>query len=243
MMKAIEIKDFTEVYSHGVKAVDNISFDVEEGQIFGFIGKNGAGKSTTIKCLTGQLPITEGSIHVLGCDVAKDPLGAKRKIGFCPDDHAVYENMTGRQYVNFIADVFMVGGEREERIKRLVERFTIGYAFDRYIGTYSHGMKQKICLIASLVHEPELWVLDEPLTGLDVSMVQQVRQAMLDHKSSGRTVFYSSHNLDVVQKICDKAAFINKGKLVEVIDIKEFNKSGNSLEDYFFKVTEELNKE
>lgn len=241
-MKAIEISGFTEVYSNGYKAVENVSFDVEAGEIFGFIGKNGAGKSTTIKCLTGQLPITEGSIKVLGCDVAADPLGAKRKIGFCSDDHAVYENMTGRQYVNFIADVFGVGDERNSRIEELTHRFSIEYAFDKYIGTYSHGMKQKICLIASLVHAPELWVLDEPLTGLDISMVHQVRQAMLDHKANGGTVFYSSHNLDVVQKICDKAAFINKGKLVEVISIKEFNDSGKSLEDYFFEVTEALNK-
>lgn len=240
-MKAIEISGFTEVYSNGHKAVDNVSFDVEAGSIFGFIGKNGAGKSTTIKCLTGQLPITEGSIKVLGCNVATDPLGAKRKIGFCSDDHAVYENMTGRQYVNFIADVFGVGKERDELIVELVTRFGIGHAFDKYIGTYSHGMKQKICLIASLVHSPELWVLDEPLTGLDISMVHLVKQAMLDHKAKGGTVFYSSHNLDVVQKICDKAAFINKGKLVEVIDIKEFNESGRSLEEHFFDVTEALN--
>lgn len=231
------------MYSNGYKAVDNISFDVEEGTIFGFIGKNGAGKSTTIKCLTGQLPITQGSIKVLGCDVTADPLGAKRKIGFCSDDHAVYENMTGRQYVNFIADVFGVGKERGERIIELVSRFGIDNAFDKYIGTYSHGMKQKICLIASLVHNPELWVLDEPLTGLDITMVHQVKQAMLDHKAKGGTVFYSSHNLDVVQKICDKAAFINKGKLVGVIDIKEFNESGKSLEEHFFEVTEALNKE
>lgn len=242
-MKAIEISGFTEVYSNGYKAVDNVSFDVETGKIFGFIGRNGAGKSTTIKCLTGQLPITEGSIKVLDCDVARDPLGAKKKIGFCSDDHAVYEHMTGRQYVNFIADVFGVGDERNSRIEELVHRFSIEYAFDKYIGTYSHGMKQKICLIASLVHAPELWVLDEPLVGLDISMVQQVKQAMLDHKANGGTVFYSSHNLDVVQKICDKAALIHKGKLIEVIDIKEFNDSGKSLEDYFFEVTEALNKE
>lgn len=242
MMKAIEIKDFSEEYHKGVKAVDNISFDVEQGEIFGFIGHNGAGKSTTIKCLTGQLPITQGSMTVLGCDVTKDPIGAKKKIGFCSDDHAVYENMTGREYVNFIGDVFGVGAEREERIKELVARFHIGYAIDRFVRTYSHGMKQKICLIASLLHSPELWVLDEPLTGLDVSMVREVKQAMLDHKNRGGTVFYSSHNLDVVQKICDKAAFIHRGKLIEVLDIKEFNRLGKSLEDHFFEVTEALDK-
>ncbi len=239
-MNAIEIKDFTEVYSGGVKAVDGVSFDVPEGEIFGFIGKNGAGKSTTIKCLTGQLPITEGTISVFGADVAKAPLEAKKRIGYCPDDHAVYEAMTGRQYVNFIADVFRVGEERKERIEKLVERFGIGYAFDRFTGTYSHGMKQKICLIASLVHAPGLWVLDEPLTGLDVAMVQEVKEAMQEHKRGGGTVFFSSHNLDVVQKICDRAAFIHKGKLVEVIDLKTF---GGSLEAHFFEVTKELDRQ
>ncbi len=236
-MKAIEICNFSETYSNGFKAVQNVSFDVNEGEIFGFIGKNGAGKSTTIKCLTGQLPITEGTISVLGCNVAQNPIEAKQKIGFCPDNHAVYENMTGRQFVNFIADVFKTGDGREKRTEELVEKFGIGNAFDRFIGTYSHGMKQKICLIASLVHSPELWVLDEPLTGLDVLMVHQVKEAMQEQKAQGKTVFFSSHNLDVVQRLCDKAALINKGKLIDVIDLKQFNRTEESLEDYFFEVT------
>lgn len=242
-MNAIEICNFSEVYSKGVKAVDNLSFNVQSGEIFGFIGKNGAGKSTTIKALTGQLPITEGTITVFGADVDKNPLEIKKRIGFCSDDHAVYENMTGRQFVNFIADVFNVGEEREQRIADLTSRFGIGYAFDRLTGTYSHGMKQKICLIASLVHKPDLWVLDEPLTGLDVSMVRQVIECMQQHKAEGGTVFFSSHNLDVVQRICDKAAFIHKGKLIEVLDMNSFRGDGKSLERRFFEVTEALDGE
>ncbi len=241
-MNAIEITNFTEEYAKGVKAVENVSFQVGEGEIFGFIGMNGAGKSTTIKALTGQLPITAGKITVLGHDVAREPLAAKQLIGYCPDDHAVYENMTGRQYVNFIADVFRVGKERTKRIDGLVKLFGIGYAFDRYTGTYSHGMKQKICLIASLVHSPKLWVLDEPLTGLDAGMVQQVKAAMLRQKKRGGTVFFSSHNLDVVQKICDRAAFLHKGKLVEVLDLRGPRRVG-SLEEHFFQVTKELDKQ
>ncbi len=241
-MSAIEITNFSEVYGDGYKAVDNLSFEVQEGEIFGFIGKNGAGKSTTIKSMTGQLPITEGTIKVMGYDVKTEPLKAKAKIGFCPDNHAVYENMTGRQFVNFIADVFKVGEERNARIDEYVERFGIGYAFDKFIGTYSHGMKQKICLIASLVHDPDVWVLDEPLTGLDVMMVHMVKEAMLSRKAAGKTVFFSSHNLDVVQKICDKAAFINKGKLIEVLDIKSFSAGGKSLEERFFEVVEALDE-
>lgn len=238
-MNAITITNFTEEYAKGVKAVDDVSFDVAEGEIFGFIGMNGAGKSTTIKALTGQIPITSGSISVYDCDITQKPLEAKRAIGYCPDDHAVYENMTGRQYVNFIADVFRVGKERTERIDGLVEQFGIGYAFDRPTGTYSHGMKQKICLIASLVHDPKLWVLDEPLTGLDAGMVNEVKDAMLRQKAAGGTVFFSSHNLDVVQKICDRAAFLHRGKLVEVLDLRSFGGEG-ALEKHFFEVTKEL---
>lgn len=237
-MDAITITNFTEEYAKGVKAVNDLSFCVKAGEIFGFIGKNGAGKSTTIKALTGQLPITGGSICVFGHDVAKEPLLAKREIGFCPDNHAVYENMTGRQYVNFIADVFGVGEERNRRIEVLGEKFGIGYALDRFTGTYSHGMRQKICLVASLVHDPALWVLDEPLTGLDISMVQEVRKMMLSRKAHGRTVFFSSHNLDVVQRICDRAALIDRGELLEVVDLEEFRKRGRSLEEHFFRVTE-----
>ncbi len=240
-MNAITITNFTEEYAKGVKAVKNVSFHVGAGEIFGFIGMNGAGKSTTIKALTGQIPITSGSISVYGYDVTRSPLKAKQLIGYCPDDHAVYENMTGRQYVNFIADVFHVGKERDARIENLVRRFGIGYAFDRPTGTYSHGMKQKICLIASLVHAPKLWVLDEPLTGLDAGMVNEVKDAMLRHKRSGGTVFFSSHNLDVVQKICDRAAFLHKGRLVQVLDLRWFSGEG-ALEKYFFDVTKELDR-
>ncbi len=234
----VEIKDFSKIYEgSSVKAVDGLNLEVRAGDIYGFIGRNGAGKSTTIKCLTGQLPFTQGTITVCGKDINKEPIEAKKHIGFVSDDHAVYEEMTGRQYVNFIADVFGMGAEREERIASLVNRFSINDAFDKYIGAYSHGMKQKICLIASLVHTPDVWILDEPLTGLDVIMMRQVRQAMTDHAASGKAVFFSSHNLDVVEKICNKAVIINKGKPLGVIDVAEFTASGRgSLEDYFFEI-------
>ena len=237
----VSISDFSKVYEgSGVKAVDGLNLQVKKGDIYGFIGRNGAGKSTTIKCLTGQLPFKDGTITVCGHDINADPISAKRHIGFVSDDHAVYEKMTGRQYVNFIADVFGTGEEREQRIADLVKAFSIEYAFDKHIGSYSHGMKQKICLIASLVHEPDVWVLDEPLTGLDVVMMFQVRKAMIEHAKKGHAVFFSSHNLDVVEKICNKAIIINHGKTLGVIDIEEFKKSGKgSLEDYFFSLTGE----
>ncbi len=237
----VTIKDFTKVYDgSNVKAVNNISLEIKRGDIFGFIGRNGAGKSTTIKCLTGQLPFADGEITICGNDINKDPIAAKHCIGFVSDDHAVYEKMTGRQYVNFIADVFGVGAERVERIENLKRQFSIEAAFDKYIGSYSHGMKQKICLIASLVHTPDVWVLDEPLTGLDVVMMFQVKRAMINHAKEGQAVFFSSHNLDVVEKICNKAAIINHGNLLGVIDIDKFRKKNiGSLEDYFFRLVGE----
>lgn len=237
----VDIKDFSKVYSGNTfKSVDGLNVQVRTGDVYGFIGRNGAGKSTTIKCLTGQLPYTDGTITVCGHDVNAEPLEAKKRIGFVSDDHAVYEKMTGRQYVNFIADVFGVGAERNERIDRLKKQFSIEDAFDRLIGSYSHGMKQKICLIASLVHEPDVWVLDEPLTGLDVIMMHQVKQAMIEHAAKGKAVFFSSHNLDVVEKICNKAVIINKGLPYGVIDIAEFKATHTeSLEEYFFSIVGE----
>lgn len=232
----LKIENLTKVYKgSSVKAVDDLNLSVHKGEIFGFIGRNGAGKSTTIKCLTGQLPFVDGKIEICGYDINKQPLEAKKRIGFVSDDHAVYEKMTGREYVNFIADVFEVN-DRDKTIAQLVKKFSIERAFDLRIGSYSHGMKQKICLIASLVHDPDIWVLDEPLTGLDVVMMRQVRQAMLERKAIGKTVFFSSHNLDVVERICDKAAIIHNGKLVETVDIPLFRESGKNLEDYFFEI-------
>ena len=237
----VTIKDFAKIYEGSdVKAVSGLNLTVCKGDIYGFIGRNGAGKSTTIKCLTGQLPFKDGTITVCGHDVNTDPIAAKKCVGFVSDDHAVYEKMTGRQYVNFIADVFGVGEERNGRIDKLKKQFSIEAAFDKYIGSYSHGMKQKICLIASLVHEPDVWVLDEPLTGLDVVMMHQVKQAMIKHAAKGHAVFFSSHNLDVVERICNKAVIIDKGKQLEIIDVAEFKASGKgSLEEYFFDLTGE----
>ena len=235
----VRIKNFTKVYDGAdKKAVDDLSLEVRGGDIFGFIGRNGAGKSTTIKCLTGQLPFSGGEIFVCGHDVNENPIGAKRSIGFVSDDHAVYEHMTGRQYINFVADVFSVGEEREERIRSLAERFDIRADLDGRISAYSHGMKQKVCIIASLVHEPPVWVLDEPLTGLDVAMTKMLKESMISHAKKGNAVFFSSHNLDAVERICTRAAIIDRGKLLEIVDLADFRKiSGETLEEHFFSLT------
>ncbi|MBO7377631.1 MAG: ABC transporter ATP-binding protein [Clostridia bacterium] len=237
----VRIKNLTKIYDGSdKKAVDDLSLEVRSGDVFGFIGRNGAGKSTTIKCLTGQLPFSGGEISVCGHDINERPIEAKRSIGFVSDDHAAYEHMTGRQYVNFIADLFSVGNERDARIEYLVGKFDLGADFDRKISAYSHGTKQKVCIVASLVHEPPVWVLDEPLTGLDVAMTRIVKETMISHAKAGNAVFFSSHNLDAVERICTRAAIISRGKILDIIDLSDFRKNnGGTLEDHFFFLTGE----
>lgn len=220
-------------------SVKNLSFEVKEGEIFGFLGKNGAGKSTTIKCITGILPFESGHIEICGYDISKDPIECKMNIGYVPDNHAVYENLTGKEYVNYIANLYRVPkNEIEERLNKFVKLFNMAHAIDNQIRSYSHGMKQKICIIAALIHNPKLWVLDEPLMGLDPQSAYEIKCYMKEHKALGNTVFFSSHNIDMVEKLCDRVAIINKGELVEIIDIPYFmERSQVSLEEYFLNLT------
>ena len=236
-MSVLCIENLVKSYAGKKLAADGISFTVEAGEIFGLLGKNGAGKSTTIKCVTGLQGYDSGRIEVCGCDVAADPLGAKRHIGYVPDNHACYEFMTGREYVSFIADVF---GRKDyaAEIADLAERFAIALSIDKPISTYSRGMKQKIVLIASLVHRPELWILDEPMVGLDVSMMDLLMRSMKAYAAEGNGVFFSSHNMDTVDKVCDRAAIIVDGRLKEILDLAEFKASGRGpLETYFLEMT------
>jgi len=233
----LKITNFSKTYASAKKpAVENFNLEVKEGEVFGFLGLNGAGKSTTIKSVVGILPFTEGTIEVNGFDISRQPLEAKKLIGYVPDNHAVYEKLTGRQYVNFIADIYGVSQEdRDKRVVEILEKFKLEASFDNLIKTYSHGMKQKITIIAALVHCPKLWVLDEPLTGLDPQSAFEVKEYMQEHARSGNTVFFSSHIIDVVEKICDRVAIISGGKLVGVYDMKEFAKTGQSLEKVFLE--------
>ncbi len=222
------------------KAVDNLSFRVEAGEIFGFLGPNGAGKSTTIKCLTGILSFTEGNIKICDKDVKTDAIEAKRHIGYVPDEHITYEGLKAIEYINFIADVFGVSIEdRKERIARLSQLFGLEDRLNDSISSYSHGMKQKLSIISALVHDPDVWVLDEPMTGLDPQSAYNLKQLMLEHASRGKVVFFSSHVLDVVEKICTKVAIIDKGKLVAVGDIDALKKQqeDGSLEELFLNLT------
>jgi ABC-2 type transport system ATP-binding protein len=236
------IKNVSKSYSKGkVKAVDNISLEVRNGEIFGFLGPNGAGKTTTIKMITGILPIDEGTITVNGYDIEKDPINAKMSMGFVPDTHDIYERLKGIEYLNFIADVYNVPADvRKKRIDKYLEMFEIKDVADQPIKSYSHGMKQKTILIGALLHEPPLWILDEPMTGLDPRASHLLKEEMQRHCASGNTVFFSTHVLEVAEKICDRIAIINKGQIIAVGTMDELRKSDNaSLESIFLSLTED----
>lgn len=235
----LKIEHLKKTYPKSDKlAVDDISFELQPGEIFGFLGQNGAGKSTTIKCLTGILPFDSGTIEICGHDIKKDPISAKMNMGYVPDNHSVYEKLTGREYVNYVADLYKVSKEdRTERFDHYLDLFKLRFAADRQIKAYSHGMKQKICIIAALIHEPKLWVLDEPMMGLDPQSTAEIIAYMREHCAKGNTVFFSSHNLDLVKKLCDRVAIINEGKMIDMFDLKDNEANKANLEERFFKIT------
>ena len=237
------LKDFCKRYSTSdVYAVKDANLEIEGGQIFGFLGPNGAGKSTIIKSIAGIQTISSGSIEVCGYDVEKQPVGAKMQLGFVPDHYALYENLTGREYVNYIADLYKVSKEdRTARIDEYVERFNLAQAFDNKIKTYSHGMKQKITIMSALVHNPKLWILDEPLTGLDPESIFQVKECMKLHAQKGNIVFFSSYLIDVVESVCDKIAIIKKGNVLCCKTVKEVVDSGVTLENFYMNMIENSN--
>ena len=231
----LEIKQLTKSYGNStVNAVEDLSITLREGEIYGFLGPNGAGKSTTIKSLVGIYPFQHGDILIDGVSIKTDPLKAKMKLGYVSDNHAVFERLTGQEYVNHIANLYHVDPKvAKERSERLLEIFNLKDAFNNPIKSYSHGMKQKISVIGALVHNPKLWVLDEPLTGLDPTSSYQLKQVMKQHAAEGNTVFFSSHILDVVENLCDRCCIIKKGKLHGVYTIADLKARGESLEQIF----------
>ena len=238
----LELKNFSKRYgTNKYYSVSNASLTVYGGEIFGFLGPNGAGKSTIIKSIVGIQPITEGSIEICGYDCAKQPVMSKRQIGYVPDHYALYERLTGREYINYIADIYEVSEEdRNQRISEYVSLFQLESSIDNQIKTYSHGMKQKITIISALVHNPKLWILDEPLTGLDPNSIYQVKECMRRHARQGNIVFFSSHLIEVVEKLCDRVAIIKKGEIQCVASIDEIEENG-SLEEFYMKVVGEEN--
>lgn len=232
------LRHFSKRYSTSdVYAVYDANLEIEGGQIFGFLGPNGAGKSTIIKSIVGIQTISGGEIEVSGYDVERQAVEAKMQIGFVPDHYALYENLSGREYVNYIADLYRVPKEeRDARINEYVERFVLQAAFDNPIKTYSHGMKQKITIMAALVHNPKVWILDEPLTGLDPESIFQVKECMKEHAARGNIVFFSSHIIDVVERICDKIAIIRKGQILCTKTVEEIEASGVALEEFYMSM-------
>ncbi len=236
----LKIENLTKSYAKSnIKAVDDLSLELNKGEIFGFLGPNGAGKTTTIKMITGILESDSGSISISGFDIKKDSINAKRNIGYVSDSHVIYDKLTGREYVDFMANIYGVDMQtRQERANKLLEKFELKDAFDSQIKTYSHGMKQKISIIGALIHNPNLWVLDEPMTGLDPQSAFQLKELMREHCNDGKTVFFSTHVLEVAEKICDRIGIIVKGKLVTVGNLDEIKaaQGDSSLEDIFLSV-------
>lgn len=232
------LRNFTKRYaSSDVYAVKDANLEVNGGEIFGFLGPNGAGKSTIIKSIVGIQPITNGSIEVCGYDVHTQSVMAKRQIGFVPDHYALYERLTAREYINYIADLYEVSKEdREKRLNKYIELFEFKNAIDNPIKTYSHGMKQKVTIMSALIHNPKLWILDEPLTGLDPNSIFQVKECMKQHAKDGNIVFFSSHIIDVVERICDRIAIIKKGQIQCVKSISEMENQEQKLESFYMDI-------
>ena len=232
--------NFSKKYSSSnVYAVKDASLEINGGEIYGFLGHNGAGKSTIIKSIVGIQPITSGKIEVCGYDVDSQSVMAKRQIGFVPDHYALYEKLTGREYINYIADLYEVSKEdRDKAIEKYVTLFELKDSFDNQIKTYSHGMKQKIAIMSALVHNPRVWILDEPLTGLDPQSIFQVKECMREHARNGNIVFFSSHLIDIVEQLCDKIAIIKNGHILTTAVVKDVEKE-TTLEQFYLKITEE----
>lgn len=237
----LKITNFSKSYSKSNRlAVDDLSLELKEGEIFGFLGPNGAGKSTTLKAICGILNFDKGEIVVNGYNMKTNPTEAKKQIGYVPDNHEVYDKLSGMEYINFMADIYGVSLEdRKARADKYIKAFNLTEAINDQIKTYSHGMKQKIVVIGALIHNPKLWILDEPMMGLDPQSAYELKEAMRAHVKEGNTVFFSSHVLEVVEKLCDRIGIIDDGKLIAVGKISELeSQTGeNNLESYFLKLT------
>lgn len=232
----IEIKNLTKSYVKDKKAVDNISFDVLDGEIFAFIGHNGAGKTTTIKSIVGILDFDCGNILINGKSIKDDAINAKKEIAYVPDNPDLYENMKAIEYINFICDMYEISKEeRCKNIQKYSKMFEIDDKLDDEISSFSHGMKQKIALIAALSHNPSVLIMDEPFVGLDPKAVFDMKEVMHKMAKEGKTIFFSTHILDVAEKLCDRVAIIKKGEIVKIGKMKDI-KGDESLEQVFLEL-------
>lgn len=236
----IEIKNVSKSYKKGEKVVDNINLKINDGEIFGFIGLNGAGKTTTIKMITGILEIDDGNIFIDGKSIITSPIEAKKQMGLVPDSPDMFLKLKGIEYLNFIADCYNVSKEeRIEKIEKFAKEFQIYDDLEDKIESYSHGMRQKIVIIGVLLHTPQNWILDEPITGLDPKSAYDLKKTMREYANSGKTVFFSTHILEIADELCDRIGIINKGKIIFVGTLKELKeKFGDkkTLEEIFLDI-------
>ena len=233
----LRIENLTKTYGDK-KAVDGLSLHIEKGEIYGFIGHNGAGKTTTIKSCCGILKFEEGEIFVDGISIKDDPLGCKSRIAYIPDNPDLYDYMSGIQYLNFVADIFGVGAkDRQEKIRSYADTFGLTEDLAQPISAYSHGMKQKLAVISALIHDPELIIMDEPFVGLDPKATHTLKCIMRDICDRGGAIFFSTHVLDVAEKLCDKVAIIKDGKLIKSGTMEDV-KGDDSLEEVFLELEE-----
>ena len=236
----IKIQNVSKSYKKGNKVVENLNLEIKDGEIFGFIGQNGAGKTTTIKMITGILEIDEGDIFIDGKSITKEPVEAKKQFGLVPDSPDMFLKFSGIEYLNFIADCFNVNQEdRKKRIEKLSKEFGIYDELENKIESYSHGMRQKIVIIGVLLHNPKNWILDEPITGLDPKSSFDLKSLMKEHARKGNTVFFSTHIFEIAEKLCDRIAIINKGKIIFVgtlDELKNMHKDKNTLEEIFIDI-------
>lgn len=238
----IEIKSVSKSYKKGKKVIDNINLEIRDGEIFGFLGPNGAGKTTTIKMITGILDIDEGDILIDGNSIRTNPLEAKKRFGLVPDNPDIFIKLKGIEYLNFIADIYKISEEeRIEKIKNLSKQFEMENVLNNKIQSYSHGMKQKIVIMGTLLHDPQNLILDEPMTGLDPRSSFDLKRIMREHTKQNKSVFFSTHILEVAERLCDRVGIINRGKLVFIGTYeemkREFNKKA-SLEELFMEITD-----
>ncbi len=234
----LRIEHLTKCYGE-TKAVDDLSLHIAPGEIYGFIGHNGAGKTTTLKSAVGILQFDEGTITVNGSNIQDDPVKCKKELAYIPDNPDLYEFMSGIKYLNFVADIFGINAEvRQERIRKYADLFELTDDLAQAIAAYSHGMKQKLAVISALIHNPKLIVMDEPFVGLDPKASHLLKEMMREHCDAGGAIFFSTHVLEVAEKLCDKVAIIKQGRLIKAGTMEEV-KGDDSLEEVFLELEAE----
>lgn len=243
----IVLKQVEKSYSTKIKAVDSIDLEVRDGEIFGFLGPNGAGKTTTIKMITGILTPDKGEIWINHHNMAQAPLAAKKTFGYVPDDPNVFPRLKAIEYLQFMGNVYDVPSDlRMQRISKMAARFALTDALSDRIQSFSHGMRQKLMIVAALLHSPDVWILDEPMTGLDPRSSFQLKEMMREHADAGKSVFFSTHVLDVAERVCDRVAVIDRGRILfcgTIMAMREHFQSSDSLEAMFLELVKDEEQE